>query len=57
MALKRKQLYENQKNKIEGTIFSLEQQKIAIEGLVGDTQVINVMREVSSTMQGLNNKM
>ena len=57
MALKRKQLYENQKNKIEGTIFSLEQQKIALEGLTGDMQVINVMREVSSTMQGLNNKM
>ena len=57
MALKRKVLYENQRNKIEGTIFSLEQQKISLEGLSGDMQVINVMREVSQTMQGITNKM
>jgi len=56
-ALKRKKLYEGQVEKLQGTIFTLEQQKIAIEGLNTDVEVMNSMKGAATTMKQINNKM
>jgi charged multivesicular body protein 4A/B len=50
MALKKKQLYENQRIRCENTIFSLQQQKISLESLSGDIEVFKVMKEATTIM-------
>ena len=56
-ALKRKKLYEGQIEKLNGTIFTLEQQKIAIEGLNTDMEVMNAMKNGANAMKQINKKM
>lgn len=52
-ALKRKRGYEEQVNKLEGAIFNIEQQKLAIESTLTNKTVFDTMKEGSNALNDL----
>lgn len=56
-ALKRKKLYESQLDKLQNTIFTLQQQEIAIRNLSTNVEILQTMNQVKETMKSINQNM
>ena len=56
-ALKRKKLYENQCNKLQDTIVTLQQQEIALQNLATNVEILSTMNQVKDTMKAATKNM